>query len=269
MIFFYSILNFTQSTAPSFYRLFVEYISNNNSSGRKQSKSLSPVISIFRAMIYFHSVKLWLRVHEKKTKLISVVVVVVSPHLYEAFNSLCDNVIWQPVSHSKSGMLVFLQLLERLEICDRKVLSNDKTKSKRIYFEFHGTYSLHHTWIIIHGAFLLLCERGIQWKRMKNKGRESSMRIQLSLTSKESHVETLIYLWLQNTTKLSFSVCEWKVGKRSLTVSAWNLRKCRREIPHHLQFFGCCRSIRSIPGFVHQLFMLKVKLFVKWKGSCF
>lgn len=43
---------------------------------------------------------------------------------------------------------------------DSKVLSHDKTKSKRIYFEFLGSPSFHHTWIIIHGAFVLLCERG-------------------------------------------------------------------------------------------------------------
>lgn len=52
----YSIFDFPQSSTPSFNCLFVEYIfNNNNSSGRKQSTSPSTVISIFRAMIYFHS----------------------------------------------------------------------------------------------------------------------------------------------------------------------------------------------------------------------
>lgn len=109
----------------------------------------------------------------------------------------------------------------------------------------------------------------IQWKRVKNKGRERRLRTRPLRTSNESHVKTLIYLWLRNTTKWGGGVCVWKAGKRSLTVSVWNPRKCRREIPHHLQFFGCCRSIKSIPGFARTPFMLQVKAFL-WsvKGSC-
>lgn len=73
----------TTSTPSPPRRLFVEYIfNNNNSSGRKQSTSPSPRHLNFPCHDLFSQyVKLWLRIHRKKTKLISVVVAAVSPRI--------------------------------------------------------------------------------------------------------------------------------------------------------------------------------------------
>lgn len=67
-------------------------------------------------------------------------------------------------------------------------------------------------------------------------------------TSNESHVETLIYLFAK--IRRSFSLCaNGKLeNSRDVSMLVWNSRKCRNIFFQHLQFFGCCRSIQSIPG---------------------
>jgi hypothetical protein len=76
---------------------------------------------------------------------------------------------------------------------------------------------------------------GVQWKRgrktkaKKNKVRCWACAYEPVRTSNESHVETLIYLFAKNTTKLFRCVrveC-WKI--RFSFVFVWNPRKCRKK----------------------------------------
>lgn len=101
--------------------------------------------------------------------------------------------------------------------------------------------------------------RRTQWKRRdegKGKGKLSSWmeehaRCDRCALPMESHVETLIYLFVKNTTKLRAAARSVHMGKwkrRRCWCSSGNPRKIAEKISRHLQFFGCCRSIQSISG---------------------
>lgn len=64
-------------------------------------------------------------------------------------------------------------------------------------------------------------------------------------------METLIYLFMKNTTKLRAAAHGVRMGKwkrHRCWCSSGNPRKIAEKISRHLQFFGCCRSIQSISG---------------------
>lgn len=87
--------------------------------GESKAHLLPPVISIFRAMIYFHSMWSYDYGFTEKNKVnFCRRRCRLSPHIYEASNALGEIVIWQLVSPLKRwSVSLSSQPLERLEIC--------------------------------------------------------------------------------------------------------------------------------------------------------